>query len=58
VYDSSSALRISSMNPPLRSGRSVIVRIRIAVVPKDRLAIIPSLSHIIRVTWCNGLGNP
>jgi len=46
------------MNPSLCGGRSVIVRIRIAVVPKDRLAIIPSLPHRIRVAECNGLGNP
>ena len=41
VYYSSSFLRTSQMNPPLRGGRSVIVRIRISVVLKDRMAIIP-----------------
>ncbi len=57
VYDSSSALRTPQMNPSLRSGRSVVVRIRSVVVPKDRLAIIPSLPHMIRVAGCNGSGN-
>jgi len=46
------------MNPSLRGGRSVIVRIRIAVVSKDRLAIIPLLHHMIRVAGYNGSGNP
>jgi hypothetical protein len=32
------------MPPSLRSGRSIIVYLRIAVVPKDRLVIIPSLA--------------
>jgi len=27
-------------------------------MPKDRLAIIPSLYYMIRVAGCNGLGNP
>ena len=53
-----SVLRSSQMNPSLRSSRSVIVRIRIAVVPTDRLAIIPSLPHMLRVAGCNGLGAP
>ena len=48
----------SQMNPSLPSGRSVIVRIRIAAVPKDRLVIMPSLPHMIRVAGCNGSDNP
>ncbi|CBE67938.1 protein of unknown function [Candidatus Methylomirabilis oxygeniifera] len=44
-----SFLRTSQMNPSLCSGRSVIVCLRIAVVPKDRLVIIPSLRHMIWV---------
>ncbi len=39
VYHSSSFLRTSQMNPSLHSARSVIVCIRISVVPNDRLAI-------------------
>jgi hypothetical protein len=53
-----SVLRTSQMNPSLRGSRSVIARIRIAVVPTDRLAIIPSLPHMLRVAGCNGLGAP
>jgi hypothetical protein len=58
VYYSSSVLRTSQMNPSLCSGRSVIVRLRIAVVPKDRLAIILSLRHMMRVAGCNDSINP
>jgi hypothetical protein len=58
VYDSSSVRRTSQMNPSLCSGRSVIVCLRFAVVSKDRLVIIPSLPHMIRVAGCNGSDNP
>ena len=58
VYYSSSFLRTSQMTPSLASGRSIIVYLRIAVVPKDRLVIIPSLPHMIRVAGCNDSGNP
>jgi hypothetical protein len=34
------------------------VCLRIAVVPKYRLAIIPSLRHMIRVAECDGSSNP
>ena len=51
-------MRASQMNSSLRSSRSVIVRIRISVVPKDCLAIIPSLPHRIRVAGYNGSINP
>jgi hypothetical protein len=53
-----SFLRTSQMNPSLRSGRSVIACLRIAVVPNDRLAIMPSLPHRIRVAGCKDSGNP
>ncbi len=53
-----SFLYTPQMNPSLPSGRSVIVCLRIAVALKDRLAIIPSLPHTIRVAEYNGLGNP
>ncbi|GEM_PF-3454269 len=47
------------LNEPIPpSGRSVIVCFRIAVAPKDRLAIIPSLPHMIRVAERNDSGNP
>ncbi|PTL37152.1 hypothetical protein CLG94_01065 [Candidatus Methylomirabilis limnetica] len=39
--------------PVSSSSCSVIVCLRIAVVPKDRLTIIPSLPHRIRVAGCN-----
>ena len=55
---SSSVLRTSQMNPLLRGSRSAIVRMRIVVVPTDRLAIIPSLPHMLRMAGCNGLGAP
>jgi len=55
---SSSVLRTSQMNTSLRGSRSAIVRMRIVVVPTDRLAIIPSLPHILRMAGCNGLGAP
>ena len=55
-YYSSSFLRTSQMNPSLRSGRPVIVCLRIAVVPKDRLVIIHSLPHMIRVAGYNKFG--
>jgi len=58
VYYSSSFLSTYQMNPSLRSDRPAIWRIRIAVVPKDRLAIIPSLPHMMRVAGCNDSGNP
>jgi hypothetical protein len=45
-----SVLRTSQMNPSLRGSRSVIARIRIAVVP--------TLPHMLRVAGCNGLGAP
>lgn len=54
----SSFLRTFQMNPPLRRGCSVIMRIRIAVVPNDRLTIILSLPHMIRVAQCSNSANP
>jgi hypothetical protein len=58
AYYSPSFLLTSQINPSLRSGRSVIKCLQITVIPKDRLAIIPSLRHMIRVAWCNDSSDP